>query len=372
VVDDRLLLAGRRAWALLGIVGVAGVLLIVAWRVRVIFAPLLLAATIVFLLNPVVSWLERRGLHRAAAAAVAYLAVLIGVGGLGFALSPLLGGQVDQLQDDFTDIRQRVEDFVNEKSVESELRDWPIKIPKYDKLLDELTPPNRDLRDQIDQLRELGSTVLHVALVLVLAPIIAFYLLIDLPQTGRVMQDLIPPGIRDEVNVVGRRLNRAIGSYFRGQLAVALIVGVLCSIGLTIIGLKFSFIVGMIAGLFNIVPLIGPWIGGIPGVIIALTTGNVVKAMLVVAVMAGVQQIDNHFITPQVMRRAVSLHPSAVMLALLAGGAIGGFVGLLLAVPVTAALRIVGSHLWRHRVLGQPMEEDNGTATPEAAVGPSQ
>ena len=159
--------------------------------------------------------------------------------------------------------------------------------------------------------------------------------------------------------LVGRRdvgLGRALGAYFRGQLAVALIVGLMCSLGLTIIRLKFSFIVGMIAGLFNIVPLIGPWIGGVPGVIIALTTGSVVKAGLVVAVMAGVQQIDNHFITPQVMQRAVKLHPSAVMLALLAGGAVGGFVGLLVAVPVAAALRIVGSHVWHHRVLGEPME----------------
>lgn len=359
-MDDRLLLTGRRAWALLGIVGVASVVLFVIWRVRVIFPPLLLAATIVFLLNPVVSRLERRGLHRAAAAGVAYVTVAVALAGVGFALSPLVGGQVDQLRDDFPDIRQRVEDFVNEKAVESELNDWPIKIPKYDKLLDELSPPDRDLRDQIDQLRELGSTIFHVGLVLALAPIIAFYLLIDLPNTAKVMQGLIPPNLRDEINHVGRKLNRALGSYFRGQIFVALIVGVMCSIGLTVIGLKFSFIIGMIAGVFNIVPLIGPWIGGIPGVIIALTTGSVVKALLVVAVMAGVQQIDNHFITPQVMQRAVSLHPSAVMLALLAGGAVGGFAGLLLAVPVTAALRIIGSHIWRHRVLGEPMEELNG------------
>lgn len=359
-MDDRLLLTGRRAWALLGVVGVAMVILFVAWRIRVIFPPLLLAATIVFLLNPFVSALERRGLHRAAAAGVAYLTVAIAFAALVFALSPLVGGQVDQLREDFPDIRQRVEDFVNDKSIESETNDWPIKIPRYDKLLDELSPPDRDLRDQIDQLRELGSTVFHVGLVIVLAPIIAFYLLIDLPNTGRVLQSLIPANLRDEVNYVGRKLNRAIGSYFRGQIAVALIVGVMCSIGLTIIGLKFSFIIGMIAGIFNIVPLIGPWIGGVPGVIIALTTGSAVKALLVVAVMAGVQQIDNHFITPQVMQRAVSLHPSAVMLALLAGGAVGGFTGLLLAVPVTAALRIVGSHLWRHRVLGEPMEELNG------------
>jgi predicted PurR-regulated permease PerM len=353
--DDRLRTLGSRSWALLGMVGVAAVVLWIAWKVRVVFAPLLLAATIVFLLNPVVTRLERRGIHRAAAAGVTYLAVVVGFGVIALALTPLVGGQVRQARDDWPGIRHRVEKYVNERAHDSQVNDWPIKVPTYDKLLDELSPPDRDLRAQINQLRNVGGTVLHVGLILVLSPIIAFYLLIDLPHTRDAIQGLIPPGIRDEVNHVGRKLGRALGSYFRGQLAVAVIVGVLCSIGLSIIHLRFAFLVGMIAGLFNIVPLIGPWIGGIPGVIIALTTGSPVKALLVVAVMAGVQQIDNHFITPQVMQRAVALHPSAVMLALLAGGAIGGFFGLLLAVPVTAALRIVISHVWRHHVLGEAL-----------------
>lgn len=356
-MDDRLLAAGRRAWALLGLIGVSAVVLFIVLKVKVVFPPLLIAATIVFLLHPVVTRLESRGLPRTAAAALTYLAVVLGFGVVGLALSPLVGGQVDQLRDEFPQIRHEVEDFVNDKSAQSELDDWPIKIPRWEKLLDELSPPERDLRDQVDQLREVGGTVLHIGLVLGLSPIIAFYLLVDLPRTTQVINGLIPPSLRDEVTYVGRKLNHALGAYFRGQLAVALIVGVLCSIGLWIIGLKFAFIIGMIAGLFNIVPLIGPWIGGVPGVIIALTTGSPIKALLVVAVMAGVQQIDNHFITPQVMQRAVALHPSAVMLALLAGGAVGGFVGLLVAVPVTAALRIVGSHVWRHRVLGEPIEE---------------
>jgi predicted PurR-regulated permease PerM len=354
-VDEKLRVIGARAWALLGIIGVGVVVLWVVWHVRVIFAPLLLAATIVFLLNPVVHRLAARGMHRAAAAAITYLAVLVGAALLVLALSPLVGGQIDQLRKEYPDIRQHVEDYVNDRAVESERHDWPIKVPRYERLINELNPPNQDLRHEINRLKEFGSTVLRIVLVLVLAPIIAFYLLIDLPHTTAVIQSLIPPGSRDEVNLVGRKLARTLGSYLRGQLAVALIVGLLCSIGLSIIGLRFAFIVGMIAGLFNIVPLIGPWIGGIPGVIIALTTGSVVKALLVVAVMAGVQQIDNHFITPQVMQRAVKLHPSAVMLALLAGGTLAGFVGLLLAVPVTAVLRIIGAHLWRHHVLGEPL-----------------
>jgi len=355
-VDDRLRVMGSRSWSLLGIFAVATVVLFVVWKVRIVFPPLLLAGTIVFLLNPVVTRIERRGIPRAAAAAVAYVAVFVGFGLIALALTPLVGGQVNELKDDWPDIRQDIEKFVNDKARDSQVNDWPITIPRYNKLIDELSPPERDLRDQIDRLREFGGTIFHIGLILVLSPIIAFYLLIDLPRTREVFQSLIPPGIRDEVNLVARKLSHALGSYFRGQLVVALLVGVMCSIGLSLIHLRFAFLVGMIAGLFNVVPLIGPWIGGIPGVIIALTTGSPVKALLVVAVMAGVQQIDNHFITPQVMQRAVALHPSAVMLALLAGGALGGFVGLLLAVPVTATLRIIGAHLWRHHVLGQPVE----------------
>jgi predicted PurR-regulated permease PerM len=144
------------------------------------------------------------------------------------------------------------------------------------------------------------------------------------------------------------------------------------SIGLAILGLPFWLLVGMIAGVFNIIPLIGPWIGAIPGVVIALTTRDVTTALWVVAIMAGAQQIDNHLITPNVMQRAVRLHPAAVMLALLAGGTLGGFFGLLLAVPVAAVLKIVCGHLWRTYVLGEPVEiieEEWAKVDSQPAVG---
>jgi predicted PurR-regulated permease PerM len=158
--------------------------------------------------------------------------------------------------------------------------------------------------------------------------------------------------------VVSRRLSHAIGGYFRGQLAVAIVVGTMASIGMLLIDLPFWLIVGMVAGLFNMIPLIGPWVGAVPGIVIALTTGGgLSQAVAVAVVMAVVQQIDNHFISPIVMQRAVKLHPAVVMLALLAGGTLGGFFGLLLAVPATAVLKIVVGHAWRHFVLGQPLDE---------------
>jgi len=158
--------------------------------------------------------------------------------------------------------------------------------------------------------------------------------------------------------VVSRRLGAAIGGYFRGQLAVALVVGTMASIGMLIIGLDFWLIVGMVAGLFNMIPLIGPWVGAVPGIAIAVTTGGgIEKAIAVAVVMAIVQQIDNHFISPIVMQRAVKLHPAVVMLALLAGGTLGGLFGLLLAVPTTATLKIIVGHVWRRFVLEQPLDE---------------
>jgi predicted PurR-regulated permease PerM len=173
-----------------------------------------------------------------------------------------------------------------------------------------------------------------------------------------VFESLIPERSKLEVHLVLDRLSRAIGGYFRGQLVVALIVGVMVSIGLAILGLPFWLLVGMIAGIFNMIPLIGPYIGAIPGIIIALTVGDGFgQALWVAVIMIIAQQIDNHFITPNVMQRVVKLHPAVVMLALLAGGTIAGFMGLLLAVPTAAVLKIVLGHLWRTYVLGEPLEQ---------------
>jgi predicted PurR-regulated permease PerM len=113
----------------------------------------------------------------------------------------------------------------------------------------------------------------------------------------------------------------------------------------------------MIAGIFNMIPLIGPYIGAVPGIIIALTVGDGFgQALWVAGIMTAAQQIDNHFITPNVMQRVVKLHPAVVMLALLAGGTIGGFFGILLAVPAAAVLKILVGHVWRTYVLGEPLE----------------
>ncbi|HUQ39490.1 MAG TPA: AI-2E family transporter [Acidimicrobiales bacterium] len=352
-MTERLRRAGAVAWALLGITGVAAVVALVVWRFRVVLPPLILAGAIVFILNPVVTALQHRGIPRAVGAGLSYLGVVALVVLLGFLVVPLATDQAEDLRGEWPEIQAKANRWIDDRAEQSE--GTFLEFTRAD--LEDAFDSDLTFTEQLARVRRVGVRVLHVLLILVLAPIIAFYLLVDVPHLRKVAESLIPASAHDEVFVVAHRLNRAIGGFFRGQLAVALIVGVICSVGLGVIGLKFWFLVGMIAGFFNIIPLVGPWIGGIPGVAIALTTDGPVQAGLVVAIMAGAQQIDNHFITPQVMQRAVRLHPAAVMLALLAGGTLGGFFGLLLAVPTAAVAKIILSHLWRTYVLNEPVEQ---------------
>jgi predicted PurR-regulated permease PerM len=371
---DRIRRAGSVSWAVCGIAAVVALLGLVAWVVRVIWPPLILAGAIVFLLNPVVTRLQAGHIPRALGTGLSYLGVVAATAIVILLVAPLATRQYEDLADRWPELREDLEEDINDLSERSEANEWPIRIPTWQELEDqfsaeEAADTNGDgvitkeeeqdrFASQIDTARELALKVFHVGIIFVLAPIIAFYLLVDLPHIRQVFRSLVPERARGDAMVVTRRLGTAIGGYFRGQLAVAFVVGVMASIGMLIIDLPFWLIVGMIAGLFNMIPLIGPWVGAVPGIVIAITTGGGPgKAIAVAVVMAIVQQIDNHFISPIVMQRAVKLHPAVVMLALLAGGTLGGFFGLLLAVPTVATLKILVGHAWRHFVLGEPLDE---------------
>jgi predicted PurR-regulated permease PerM len=373
LVVERVRRAGALAWAFCGVAAVVGLLGLVAYVFRVIWPPLILAAAIVFLLNPIVTRLQARHIPRLLGTAIAYVAVAGAVVLVVLLVAPLATRQYDDLAAEWPELRQDLEQQVDDLSLRSEEGQWPIRIPTYRELEDQfsadtaadtngdgtVSQEEKDARfaDQIDTARELALNIFHVGIIFLLAPIIAFYLLVDLPHVREVFRSLVPERARGDSIVVARRLSTAIGGYFRGQLAVALVVGTMASIGMLLIDLPFWLIVGMVAGVFNMVPLIGPWVGAVPGIVIAITTaGGFDQAIAVAVVMAIVQQIDNHFISPIVMHRAVKLHPAVVMLALLAGGTLGGFFGLLLAVPATAVIKIVVGHAWRHFVLGEPLD----------------
>ena len=125
----------------------------------------------------------------------------------------------------------------------------------------------------------------------------------------------------------------------------------------------------MIAGFLNIIPLVGPWVGGILGVLMALATRDLTTAVYAGLIALVVQQIDNHFISPTVLRATVRIHPAMIILGLIGGATIGGFWGMLLAVPVMAMIKILSGHFWRTRVLGQSWEEASDALITEHPPG---
>jgi predicted PurR-regulated permease PerM len=353
-MEERIRVLGRNAWWLIGITIVAAIVGFFGWTIRVVFPPLVLAGIIVFLANPIVTRLHRRGIPRVVGTAITYLGFLVGLTTLILLLSPLLANQFDQLSERLPEIQQDIEDQIDKYAARSseQQEDWFIKIPSVDEIREQAGGDEQDLGEQVTTVRHAVVRVFHVGLIIFLGPVVAFYLLMDLPDVRQRCEELIPEGAKPRVLFLAHRLNQIVGGFFRGQLAVAFIVGCMVSAGLYAIRLPLWLVVGMIAGMFNIIPLIGPYIGAIPGIIVALATKDVKAAIGVAIVMVVAQQIDNHFITPFVMKRAVHLHPAAVVLSLLVFGTIGGFLGLLLAVPLTASCKVLGGHLWRRYVMG--------------------
>ncbi|MDQ4068316.1 MAG: AI-2E family transporter [Actinomycetota bacterium] len=342
---------GQTAWAVVGLVLALGVALWLAWIVRVIFPPLLLAGVIVLLLNPLVARLQRRGFPRLAATTLLYLA------GLGLlvltvvSIVPVVRAQADEFRRQWPEVQARVEGWLSDR--EDDVRGTPLEFTREDLA----AQFNGSVTDRLSQLWRAGDRVLNVLVVLLTGPVIAFYLLVDLPRLRARAQELLPPRAAPEVVVVARKLHAVVGGFVRGQIIVAAIVGVLTSVGLALLGVPFWALLGVIAGVSDLVPLVGPLVGGALAVVVALVTRDAVTALWVVAVMVAVQQLESHVISPLVLHRTVKLHPAAVLLALLAGASLGGILGMLVAAPAVAALKVVLGHLWTVHVLGRPPEE---------------
>ena len=348
--------AATRVWLTVGIVA----LLWVAWRIlarplAVIIPPLLLATVIIYLLAPIVGALERRGSPRWFAVLVAYLGTLVGLLAMLSLVVPML---VTQLQT-FSD---RLPDLLAGFGADLERRLGPlgIEVPVGETIDVAAVQANVERALQggglaavagvLGGLSGLALGLLQTVIVFTLGPVIGFYVLIDLPRLSSWVQTLIPPQHRAEVVEVGLKLHFVVGGFIRGQLLVALFVGIASSIGLAIVGLPFWLLVGVLAGVTNVIPLLGPFVAGVLGVSIALVSDGVGLAALVLLVLVVVQQLDNQVISPLVMGRNVRLHPLVVLLALVIAGTVYGVLGLLIAVPSVAAASVLARHYWETRV----------------------
>jgi len=361
VPSDRLRQAALIVWIAVGTVALAYVALIVAGSVRIIWLPIAFAAGIVFLLEPAVEAFERLRIPRIAGTILSFLilAALV-VASIALVYPPVqqqaieLGQQLPELylevinwlRDAGARLGLDVEALLTQEAIEDWLNDPANQETIQNLLLGFGAGAGQVIRG-----------VTEAIVVIALAPVLALYILIDLDKFKKSSLGLTPPRHQEEVGHVAGQVGTALGSFVRGQLLVAVIVGVASSFGMWLIDLPFWLLIGILAGFLNLIPFLGPIVGGALAVLVALLNGDPVQAIWALVIFVLIQQIDNHLITPMIQRARVNLSPLVIVLALVIGGAVAGLLGILVAVPLTAALRIVVGHLWRTRVLGQSWQE---------------
>ena len=200
-----------------------------------------------------------------------------------------------------------------------------------------------------------GLTLLNWVTNLLLIPVVTFYLLRDWRTLVERIHELIPRHLEAEVTRLARASDDVLGAFFRGQLLVMLALGVIYSVGLWLAGIDLAFLLGMLAGLLSFVPYLGFIVGILAAGIAALMQYHELLPLVYVLIVFGIGQVlESTVLTPWLLGDRIGLHPVAVIFAVLAGGQLFGFVGVLLALPATAVI-MVGSRYAHERYLQSPL-----------------
>ncbi len=361
VPPDRVRRAASWVWSVIGVVVLVAIVLWAAAQVRVVWLPLVFGGGLVILLEPIVGFLSRHHVPRPIGAIIG-LVLLVGVAvAVGFLAFPTVRIQASEFGTSLPGIYDESVAWLVSMSGRVGIDLGPVwtSATIQEWLQD---PANQSaIQGVLGGVGTGAGVVLRgatgIVTVLLVAPFVALYSLIDLPRAGRIALELTPPRFRDEVHFVATQVGRTLTGFVRGQLLVAMFVGVLSSVALLLLDVPFWAVIGIAAGLLNLVPFIGPFVGGALAAVVSLLEGDLVKAVLAVAAFVAIQQTDNHLITPMIQRARVRLSPLVIVLALLAAGSVAGFLGVLVAVPLVAVVRIVVGHLWRTRILGESWDQ---------------
>ena len=318
-----------------------------------LLAPFVLGFGFAYVLDPLVDVLVERRVARSVAIVLLALPVAgAGVAAVLFGI-PALVGQVDELVQAAPELVARIGEWF------SGIRELLVGIPGVDEdSIPDLSNLDPDqiiafLQERREQLasgtlrgvlglgRGLGSAA-TVAGYVVLTPVLTFYLLRDYDRILARLRGLLPRGREAAVVEFAREYDVLLSRYLRGQLTVALIIGVMTGTLLFVVQFPYAFLLGALAGVMGLIPFLGLVLSLIPAVIVALVSGSVLVSLVKVAVVYGLVQIlDGGVISPRIVGDSVGLHPVWIVLALSVGGFFFGFVGLLISVPLAVGVKLV-------------------------------
>jgi predicted PurR-regulated permease PerM len=316
---------------------------------RDIFWPLLLALGLAYLLDPIVTWLARHRVPRSIGVLITGLLFVLTVTLILLFVVPAVGEQlqrlVERLPGYWESLRQTAIPLLSwaEAEFPAPIQDLPDTIIRTlrENIPQVATQAGKIVTGLFGNILDIVLLVLSLAFVLVFT----FYLLRDFPSIKAAAFELVPVPYREVTRARLEEVDDVVAGFVRGQLTIALIVAILNSTGLTLLGVPMGLLIGLGAGLGNLVPYMSIVIGLVPALLLSwLEQGSLVRLLAVAGLFTGVQMLEGTVLSPRILGRSVNLHPVWVLLAVIAGGNLFGFFGMLLAVPVAGAIQVFARH----------------------------
>ena len=335
--------------------GVATVLFLAAlWGLGDVILPFIVGGAIAYFLDPIADRLERSGLSRVAATSTISIIALLVFVLLALLIIPMLVRQLVQLVNAAPTILGDLQTFLTSR--------FPHIMDQDSVVRDTLSALGKTIQarggELAGSLLSSAMSVINFVVFIIVVPVVAFYMLLDWDHMVGKIDAALPLDYRTQIRQIGCDIDRVLAGFVRGQVSVCMILGTYYAVALMLAGLQFGLIVGAIAGLITFIPYVGALIGG--GLAIGLALFQFWGEWMQIGIVAGIfavgQFLEGNILTPRLVAKSVGLHPVWLLFALSAFGTLFGFVGMLVAVPVAAAIGVLarfglaqymGSRLYR-------------------------
>ncbi len=313
-----------------------------------VFFPILITGFLYFLLNPIVDFLERKKLPRAGAILVIYVVfaglIVLAVG----SLVPAISKQATELANDLPVFADKTTEFFYDVVQSSEFKSFR---DEQREMIDSVEGSIREYANTLPNkltngIKGFFGIITNIAIIFVTVPFLLFYMFKDGHNFPKAVSKFIPAEYRDESLTILKETGETLSAYIQGQVMVASLVGILTFIGYLIIDLRYALIMALIVAITNIIPYVGPIIGGAPAVLVAFFDSPT-KALLAIVVILIAQQIEGNLLSPMILGKSLDTHPATIIIILLAAGNLAGVLGMVLAVPTYAVTKTIVLNLVR-------------------------
>ena len=323
-----------KAWGI-----ASAVFLVLLWALGDVMMPFVLGAAIAYFLDPVADRLQMLGCNRAAAVSIITLVVIFIFVIMALLVIPTLVEQALALFNIAPDLLRDLRDFLTDR--------LPSILNEDSTLHQSLTAIGETIRERGAQLLQSlltsAASLINIALLFVIVPVVAFYLLYDWDRMVATIDDMLPRDHAPVIRDLAGQIDQTLASFIRGMGTVCLILGTFYAAALMLVGLQFGLVVGAVAGLVTFIPYVGALVGGTLALGLALFQfwGDWLSIALVGGIFALGQVIEGNVLTPKLVGSSVGLHPVWLIFSLSVFGMLFGFVGMLVAVPVAASLGVL-------------------------------